>query len=129
MANSTAAAVIEQIASRSGASSTVFVYDLAEHVGFGAYTLARAKDDKDAVRAVALQTRDGAGLGLMGHLAQGHSKSASLDAAVTAFTTPAGLAAIAPSFMYLPTPSSGGRLVLQVILLGSMTCYAKLISD
>jgi sulfite reductase (NADPH) flavoprotein alpha-component len=109
-----AATAIEHIASRAQASSTVFVYDLAEHVGFGSQTLAWAKDDVDATSAVGLQTRDGAGLGLVGRLSQGTSKSAGRGSAVTAYTTPTGLAAIVPSFAYLPDASPSGRLVLQV---------------
>lgn len=109
-----AATIIEHIASRADASSTVFVYDLAEHVGFGAQTLAWAKEDANATSAVALQTRDGAGLGLIGRLSQCTSKSASRGSAVTAYTTPTGLATIAPSLCYLPEPSTIGHLVLQV---------------
>jgi sulfite reductase (NADPH) flavoprotein alpha-component len=109
-----AATVIEQIASRAEASSTVFVYDLAEHVGFGLQTLAWAKEDAKATSAVALQTRDGAGLGLIGRLSQGTSKSVSCGSTVTAYTTPAGLATIAPALCHLPEPSPDGRLVIQV---------------
>jgi sulfite reductase (NADPH) flavoprotein alpha-component len=113
----TAATVIEHIASRAEASSTVFVYDLAEHAGFGSQTLAWAREDTKATSAVALQTRDGAGLGLIGRLSQGTSKSASRGSAVTAYTTPTGLATIAPSLYYLPEPSPNGRLVIQVGLI------------
>jgi sulfite reductase (NADPH) flavoprotein alpha-component len=116
----TAAAAIEHLASRANVSSTVFVYDLAEHVGFGVQTLAWAKEDGGAAPAIAFQTRDGAGLGLVGRLSQGSSKNAGRGTAVTAYTTPTGLAAIIPSLAYLPAASSSGRLVLQVSIYRSL---------
>jgi sulfite reductase (NADPH) flavoprotein alpha-component len=110
----TAAAAIERVASRASTSSTVFVYDLAEEVGFGAQTLSWAKTDEDAADIVPVQTRDGAGLGLVGRLSQGSSKNTPEATAVTAYTTPLGLMNMAQSFSYLPPATAGGRLVLQV---------------
>jgi sulfite reductase (NADPH) flavoprotein alpha-component len=111
---SNAATAIEYISSRADASSTIFVYDLAEHVGFGSQTLNWSAEDDNATSATRLQTRDGAGLTLVGRLSQGTSKSIAQGTAVTAYTTPAGLTAIIPSFAFLPEATDAGHLVLQV---------------
>jgi sulfite reductase (NADPH) flavoprotein alpha-component len=109
----TAAAAIEHVASRASASSAVFIYDLAEELGFGTQTRLGAKEDGSA-EVVPVQTRDGAGLGLVGRLSQGSSKDALQATAITAYTTPLGLMSMAQSFAYLPPATAGGRLVLQV---------------
>lgn len=109
-----AATLIEGIASAN--SSSVFVYDLAEHVGFGLRTTDWQKARKgSATNVVRLQTRAGAGLSLVGRLSEeGSSKQVQKDSVLTAYTTPSGLAIMAPSFAYLSEPSATSRLVLQV---------------
>ncbi|KDQ64705.1 hypothetical protein JAAARDRAFT_28350 [Jaapia argillacea MUCL 33604] len=105
--------VIELISSQS--TSTVFLYDLAEQVGFGSLTKSWADSRRDGTApVVSLQTRSGAGLGLVGRLSQGTSKDAAKGAILTAYTTPTGLAAMAQSLAYLPPASSSSRLVIQV---------------
>ncbi|KAA1466261.1 assimilatory sulfite reductase [Dentipellis sp. KUC8613] len=106
--------VIELISSRSTSSSTVFIYDLAEQVGFGALTQSWAKSDSLAASVVSLQTRAGAGLSLVGRLSQGTSKDAAKGAVLTAYTTPTGLAGMIPSLLHLPPPALSSRLILQV---------------
>ncbi|KAF4619952.1 hypothetical protein D9613_005367 [Agrocybe pediades] len=109
-----ASTVIEYIASRKGASSTVYVYDVAEQVGFGTLTKEWSKQSKDAAPVVDLQTRAGAGLSLVGRLSQGTSLDGVKGTVLTAFTTPSGLALMAPSFAYLPFASPSTRLIVQV---------------
>ncbi|KAL4075990.1 hypothetical protein J3A83DRAFT_4089875 [Scleroderma citrinum] len=102
--------LIEWISSRRSNSSAVYVYDVAEQVGFGILAKAWAS----AVPVIPLQTRAGAGLSLVGRLSEGTSQDAVDGSVLTAFTSPAGLAAMAPSLSYLPLPSSGSKLVIQV---------------
>ena len=106
--------LIEGIASAN--SSSVFVYDLAEHVGFGLKTTEWQVSKKGRVtNVVRLQTRAGAGLSLVGRLSdEGTSKQAQKDSVLTAYTTPNGLAKMAPSFSYLSEPSATSRPVIQV---------------
>ena len=63
---------------------------------------------------VSLQTRAGAGLSLVGRLSEGTSQETVGGAVLTAYTTPTGLAAMAPSLSYLPPPTSTSRLIIQV---------------
>jgi sulfite reductase (NADPH) flavoprotein alpha-component len=109
---SSASVTVESAASES--SSTIFVYDLAEQVGFGGLSKSWSQSRASAAPVVTLQTRDGAGLSLAGRLSQGTSKDAEKGAIVTAYTTPAGVASMAHSLTYLPKPTSSSRLVLQV---------------
>jgi sulfite reductase (NADPH) flavoprotein alpha-component len=90
------------------------VYDVAEQVGFGTVTKEWAKDANTTAKVVDLQTRSGAGLTLVGRLSQGTSSDASNGTVLTAYTTPSGLAQMAPSFLYLPAPSASTRLIVQV---------------
>ncbi|CAL1701490.1 unnamed protein product [Somion occarium] len=108
-----ASVIIEQIASRSSSTSTLFVYDLAEQVGFGSLTKAWSGADGTAP-VVSLQTRSGAGLSLVGRLSQGSSKDSTHGAVLTAYNTPTGLAAMIQSLSYLPAPSQNSRLIIQV---------------
>ncbi|KAI0080652.1 assimilatory sulfite reductase [Panus rudis PR-1116 ss-1] len=109
-----ASAVIEQIAAKGSSSSAVYIYDLAEQAGFGTLTKSWSKSDASYAPVVSLQTRAGAGLSLVGRLSQGSSKDVTSAAALTAYNTPPGLAAMTQSLSYLPPPSSHSRLVLQV---------------
>ncbi|KAF8761013.1 FAD binding domain [Rhizoctonia solani] len=79
-------------------SSSVVVFDLAEQAGDSC------------------TTRAGAGLGLVGRLSEGTSEDGAraTKGAITAFTTPEGLAQMVPALSILPAPSSSGRLVIQV---------------
>ncbi|KAF8165196.1 hypothetical protein B0H34DRAFT_227812 [Crassisporium funariophilum] len=105
--------LIEFIASRSSASSSIYVYDVAEQVGFGTLTKEWAKAHRDTATVVDLQTRAGAGLTLVGRLSQGTSHDAAKGTVLTAYTTPSGLALMAPSFAHLPPASPTSRLIIQ----------------
>ena len=59
--------VVEYIASRPENSAFVYIYDVAEQVGFGTLTKEWANVDTTA-KIVDLQTRAGAGLSLIGRL-------------------------------------------------------------
>ncbi|KAF8623422.1 hypothetical protein AX15_006365 [Amanita polypyramis BW_CC] len=106
--------IVEYIASRSYASSSVYIYDVAEQVGFGTLTKEWAKTDATSATVVDLQTRAGAGLGVIGRLSEGTSYETCKGAVLTAYTTPAGLAMMAPSLAYLPPANEKSRLVIQV---------------
>ncbi|KAJ6599198.1 hypothetical protein DFH09DRAFT_1303722 [Mycena vulgaris] len=108
-----ASTAVEFLASRADTSSTVYVYDLAEQVGFGTLTKQWSKSD-DTASVVDLQTRAGAGLSLVGRLSEGTSRDAGKGAVITAYTTPAGLAMMAPALSYLPPATASSRLVIQV---------------
>jgi sulfite reductase (NADPH) flavoprotein alpha-component len=105
--------IVEFIASRSTASSSVYVYDVAEQVGFGTLTKEWAQIHPGSATAIDLQTRAGAGFALVGRLSQGTSFDAVKGTILTAYTTPSGLATMAPSFAYLPTASPTSRLIIQ----------------
>lgn len=109
-----AATIVEFIASRQGRSSTVYVYDVAEQVGFGTQTKDWAKTASHSSQIVDLQTRPGAGLSLVGRLSQGTSRDTVMGAVLTAYTTPGGLALIAPSLVLLPQATPTSRLIFQV---------------
>jgi len=108
-----ASTVVEYIASRKSSSSIIYVFDVAEQVGFGMLTKTWRKVEGSAT-VVDLQTRTGAGLSLIGCLLQGTSADVGKKTILTAYTTPAGLALMTPSFSYLPLPSAESRLVIQV---------------
>ncbi|KAF7983949.1 hypothetical protein HWV62_18364 [Athelia sp. TMB] len=91
--------------------STVYVFDLAEQVGFGQRTLASAKENGPAV--VSLQTRAGAGLSIVGRLSEGTSAQTAGGAVLAAYTTPTGLARMAPALAHLPPASPASRLVVH----------------
>ncbi|KAG6332984.1 hypothetical protein ID866_6100 [Astraeus odoratus] len=110
----TASDLIEWATSRSSVSSTVYVFDVAEQVGFGPLSKTWASSVEDSAPVVPLQTRAGAGLSLVGRLSEGSSHDAVDGSVLTAYTTPAGLAAMAPSLSYLPAASSRSKLVIQV---------------
>ncbi|KZT72721.1 hypothetical protein DAEQUDRAFT_685889 [Daedalea quercina L-15889] len=109
-----ASTAVEFIASRASSSSSVFIYDVAEHVGFGTFTKEWAGTSEDVASVVSLQTRAGAGLSLVGRLSQGTSKDATNGAVLTAYTTPSGLAMMVQSLSYLPPSTPNSRLILQV---------------
>jgi sulfite reductase (NADPH) flavoprotein alpha-component len=104
---------VEHISSQKCNSSFVYVFDVAEQVGFGTLTKAWGKVGGSA-NVVDLQTRAGAGLSLIGRLSQGTSMHSGKKTVLTAYTTPAGLALMIPSFPYLPPASAESRLVIQV---------------
>ncbi|THH09933.1 hypothetical protein EW146_g8537 [Bondarzewia mesenterica] len=105
--------LVELISSRSTTSSAVFVYDLAEQVGFGPLTKSWSNDGETA-SIISLQTRAGTGLTLVGRLSQGTSKETENGSILTAYTTSTGLASMIPSLLYLPSPTPTSRLILQV---------------
>ncbi|KIJ70246.1 hypothetical protein HYDPIDRAFT_23374 [Hydnomerulius pinastri MD-312] len=106
--------LIELVASRASISSAVYVYDVAEQIGFGTLTKTWATSLEHSAPAIPLQTRAGAGLSLVGRLSEGTSQDAINGSVLTAFTTPAGLAAMAASLAYLPPASPCSRLIVQV---------------
>ncbi|KAG1753881.1 uncharacterized protein EDB91DRAFT_1242845 [Suillus paluster] len=108
--NQSASDIIELLASRSVTSSAVYIYDVAEQVGFGTLT----KSWSSTAPVISLQTRAGAGLSLVGRLSEGSSQDVVKGAVLTAYTTPAGLAAMAQSLSYLPSATSSSRLIIQV---------------
>jgi sulfite reductase (NADPH) flavoprotein alpha-component len=108
-----ASTAVEFLASRAETSSAVYVYDLAEQAGFGTLTKEWAKSQNTA-SVVDLQTRAGAGLSLVGRLSEGTSRDAGKGSVITAYTTPAGLALMAPALSYLPPATASSRLVVQV---------------
>ncbi|KAJ7068144.1 assimilatory sulfite reductase [Mycena amicta] len=112
-----ASAAVEFLASRPNTSSAVYVYDVAVQVGFGTLTKEWSKS-QNAAPVVDLQTRSGAGLTLVGRLSQGTSRDN--GSVITAYTTPAGLALMAPSLSYLPTATPTSRLVIQVPTVASV---------
>ncbi|KAH9482818.1 putative sulfite reductase [NADPH] flavoprotein component [Psilocybe cubensis] len=114
IANFQASQLVEYISSRPENSSSVYIYDVAEQVGFGTATKEWAKNDHTIPPTVDLQTRAGAGLSLVGRLSQGTSIDAVKGTVLTAYTTPSGLALMAPSFAHLPAPSATTRLIVQV---------------
>lgn len=102
--------IIEYVASRASNSSAVYIYDLAEHIGFGALTKTWSTSDPEAASVVTLQTRAGAALSLVGRLSEGTSK----DGTLTAYTSPSGLAMMASALIHLPPATSSHRLVLHI---------------
>lgn len=102
--------VIEHIATHN--SSVVFVYDLAEQLGFGLYT----KQWAQAITAqvVSMQTRAGAGLTLVGRLSEGTSEQTLRGSVLTAYTSLRGLTMMAPALSGLPPPSPKSRLIIHV---------------
>lgn len=111
---SSAAELIEFLASRSAVSSAVYVYDVAEQIGFGTLTKSWAASLDHSAPVIPIQTRAGAGLGIVGRLSEGTSQDAINGSILTAYTTPVGLAAMAASLAYLPAASSRSRLIVQV---------------
>jgi sulfite reductase (NADPH) flavoprotein alpha-component len=107
-----ASTLVEYLSSRPETSAFVYVYDVAEQVGFGMATKEWAKENATA-KVVDLQTRAGAGLTLIGRLSQGTSLDIVNGTVLTAYTTPSGLSQMAPSFPYLPPASSAARLIVQ----------------
>lgn len=106
--------IVEFIASHQKSSSSVYIYDLAYQAGFGALTREWSKSSPDAVPVVDLQTRAGAGLSLVGRLSEGTSQDTVKGAVLTAYTTPSGLSAMAPSLLHLPHSAPSSRLIIQV---------------
>ncbi|KAJ7179860.1 hypothetical protein C8R43DRAFT_377913 [Mycena crocata] len=108
-----ASTAVEFLASRSETSSAIYVYDVAEQVGFGTLTKEWSKS-KNTAFVVDLQTRAGAGLSLVGRLSEGPSRDAGKGSVLTAYTTPTGLSMMAPALSYLPAATASSRLVIQV---------------
>ncbi|KAI0306949.1 assimilatory sulfite reductase [Multifurca ochricompacta] len=106
--------IVELISSRSTTSSALFIYDLAEHAGFGLLAKEWSKSDQDVASVISLQTRIGAGLSLVGRLSQGTSRDALAGSILTAYTTPTGLAEMIPSLTHSPPPTINSRLILQI---------------
>lgn len=111
---SSASDLIEFLASCAAVSSAVYVYDVAEQIGFGTLTKSWGASLEHSAPVIPLQTRAGAGLSLVGRLSEGTSQDTINGAVLTAYTTPVGLAAMAPSLAHLPAPSSRSRLIVQV---------------
>ena len=110
----TASNAIEFISSRSATSSALFIYDLAEQAGFGLQSKEWSKLDQGASSVIPLQTRSGAGLGLVGRLSQGTSKDAVSGSILTVYNTPTGLVEMVSALAYAPSPTANSRLVLQI---------------
>ncbi|KAJ3840368.1 assimilatory sulfite reductase [Lentinula raphanica] len=106
--------VVEYISSRTNATSSVYIYDLAEQVGFGTLTKIWSKAQAGTAPVIDLQTRAGAGLSLVGRLSEGTSSDTANGAVLTAFTSPQGLSLMAPALSYLPPATASSRLVVQV---------------
>ncbi|KAG6868456.1 hypothetical protein C0993_002594 [Termitomyces sp. T159_Od127] len=106
--------IVEYIASRESFSSTVYIYDLAEQVGFGTWTKEWVKSGTGTAPVVNLQTRAGAGLSLVGRLSEGTSRDTVKGAVLTAYTTPSGLSMMAPSLSHIPVATTTSRLIIQV---------------
>lgn len=106
--------IVEFIASRDTSSSTIYIYDLAEQVGFGTWTKEWAKSGTGTAPVVSLQTRAGAGLSLVGRLSEGTSRDTVKGAVLTAYTTPSGLSMMAPSLPHIPVATTSSRLIIQV---------------
>ena len=111
---SSASDLVEFFASRAAVSSAVYVYDVAEQIGFGTLTKSWAASLDHSAPVIPIQTRAGAGLGLVGRLSEGTSQDAINGSILTAYTTPVGLAAMAASLSHLPPASSRSRLIVQV---------------
>ncbi|KAE9410327.1 assimilatory sulfite reductase [Gymnopus androsaceus JB14] len=109
-----ASIVVEFLASRAKNTSSVYIYDLAEQVGFGTRTKIWSKSQDGTAQVVDLQTRAGAGLSLVGRLSEGTSSDTANGAVLTAFTSPQGLSLMAPALSYLPPATASSRLVIQV---------------
>lgn len=106
--------LVEFVASRAALSSAVYVYDVAEQIGFGTLTKSWAASLEHSAPVIPLQTRAGAGLGLIGRLSEGTSQDAVSGSVLTTYTTPVGLAAMAASLSYLPPASFHSRLIVHV---------------
>lgn len=106
--------LIEWITSRSSVSSAVYVYDVAEQAGFGVLAKAWGSSLETSAPVIPLQTRAGAGLSLVGRLSEGTSQDAVDGSVLTAYTSPQGLATMAPCLSFLPPASSASKLVIQV---------------
>lgn len=104
-------ALIEDYTSHYTPCSTVYIYDLAEHAGFGDVTL---KSSNDGPSVVKLQTRAGAGMSIVGRLSEGTSQETAAGAVLAAYTTPTGLAVMAQSLSHLPPAAPASRLIIQV---------------
>ncbi|KAI6047324.1 assimilatory sulfite reductase [Pisolithus marmoratus] len=105
--------LIQWITSRSSVSSAVYVYDDVEQVGFG--VLAETWGSLlETAPIIPLQTRAGAGLSLVGRLSEDTSQDAVDGSVLTVYTSPRGLAVMAPSLSFLPPASSGSKLIIQV---------------
>ncbi|KAG8808463.1 hypothetical protein FRC17_003946, partial [Serendipita sp. 399] len=105
-------AVLEYYSSK--ASSAVFLYDLAREAGVGNVIRNLREKESGEEHAVVfdVQSRAGAGLNLLGRISEGTSSGATK--ALTAFTTPTGLAQMQPTLGLFPQPTSGSRLILQI---------------
>ncbi|KDQ29195.1 hypothetical protein PLEOSDRAFT_1112155 [Pleurotus ostreatus PC15] len=106
--------IIEWIASRSSASSAVYIYDVSEQLGFGPLTKQLADTYSSSAPVLEMQTRPGAGLNLVGRLSEGTSQAAAKGSVLTAYTTPTGLAAMAMALSKLPAARPTSRLIIQV---------------
>lgn len=106
-----ASELIEWITSRPEVSSAVYVYDVAEQVGFGSLVKTAWETP---IPVIPLQTRAGAGLSLVGRLSESTSQDALNGSVLTVYTTPEGLAAMAPALIHLPPASPGSKLIIQV---------------
>ena len=110
-----ASQVLEHLSSRSTTSSSLYVFDLAEQVGFGTLTKEWSRASPSSTCPVSsLQTRAGAGLSLIGRLSEGSSTKGTV---LTAYASLNGLSLMAPALASLPPASASNRLVIQVPIL------------
>lgn len=96
-------------------SSSIFIYDLAEHFGFGSLSKQLHSTETGVAITHELQTRSGAGLNLVGRLLEeGTSKDVQKNTVLSVYTTPNGLALMVPSFTSLPKASVSSRAIIQI---------------
>lgn len=107
-----ASAIVELISLRAARTSSTYIFDLAEQVGVGALVKEWAASASESV--VSVQTRTGAGLGIVGRLSEGPSGSIFKNVNLAVFTTPTGLSMMSPSLTHLPPAAPANRLVIHM---------------
>lgn len=96
-------------------SRCIYAYDAALQHNFGAHAKMWRASGQEGPQVIEMQTRSGTGLSIVGRMSEGTSSEASLSSfALSAFTTPTGLAQMMPALANLPEPSISNRLVIQV---------------
>jgi len=108
-----ASEAIESLAWR--LSRCIYAYDVALLHNFGVHAKEWRVSGQEGPQVIEMQTRPGAGLGIVGRMSEGTSSEVSLSSfALSAFTTPTGLVQMMPALANLPEPTISNRLVIQV---------------
>lgn len=108
-----ASEAIESLAWR--LSRCIYAYDVVLQHNFGVHAKEWRASGQEGPQVIEMQARSGAGLSIVGRMSEGTSSEASRSSfALSAFTTPAGLAQMMPAFANLPEPSMSNRLVVHV---------------